>query len=55
MEWYGDRCEILNSWHGREGKIGGVHGPHYRIPGTVAVSRTTSVAWVVMALEEHLE
>lgn len=55
MEWYGDRCEILNSWHGREGKIGGVHGPRYRIPWTVAVSRTTSVAWIVMALEDHLQ
>ena len=53
-ERYGERYAILNSWRGREGKIGSEYGCHCCIPLTV-VSTTRSVAWTAMMVEEHLE
>lgn len=52
--WHGDRCEILNSWNGQEGKIGSVHDHRYFVPLTEGANMTRRDAWTVIALEGHL-
>ena len=44
--------EEQHPWRDREGRTGSVHGLH-GTPSIVVANTTRSVAWVVMAPEEH--